>query len=519
LSAYENVTTHEGDLIINGTQTLVIENCTYIQNGDISVANHGKLVMRNCDLVLNQTSVYEYALVVRENAMLNASNVRIYSDFYYDQRFEDQSEVNFVKTYWNATQWRESCVAWTYGYGASLRFQDCSGVGNIWVSTTMLFINSSTDPTGCILTGEESDVLIKDSTAYAASIRTRFSEVEVESLIDPDVDFFNTFENVTIMGGPASNLTVTNSNLYFGFQLSESKLRLNNTQIDFAELWKSEAWIRNCSGPRDGLALYLDNSSATIYDSQISFINSGGNSEFVVQNSSVLYGLHFVGGRDRGHCKNCTIDCVYAQSFQGTVLLNGVAFAPSERGPFPIIRDSSFEIVGNITFPSDQYVSDWSGYGNEWKDSRIVREYDVIILNGTAALGNAVLKLYDSDGNLVWNGLTDDSGKASFGIGFSDVNYTGHLELEAIKEDWSKRVNVTLFSRTPIQIPVQRGPTDLNADGKVNILDITVVAAAYNTVPGDEKWNAAADLDKNGQINILDVTMVAKDYGSFIGIH
>jgi outer membrane protein assembly factor BamB len=58
--------------------------------------------------------------------------------------------------------------------------------------------------------------------------------------------------------------------------------------------------------------------------------------------------------------------------------------------------------------------------------------------------------------------------------------------------------------------------TDLNKDGKVNIQDITIVAVAYGSKPGDPKWNAIADLDKNGWINIIDMTMVAKDYGKAV---
>jgi Zn-dependent M28 family amino/carboxypeptidase len=55
--------------------------------------------------------------------------------------------------------------------------------------------------------------------------------------------------------------------------------------------------------------------------------------------------------------------------------------------------------------------------------------------------------------------------------------------------------------------------TDLNQDGRVNIQDITMVAVAFGSKPGDTDWNAIADLDRNGVVNILDITMVAKDYG------
>jgi hypothetical protein len=55
--------------------------------------------------------------------------------------------------------------------------------------------------------------------------------------------------------------------------------------------------------------------------------------------------------------------------------------------------------------------------------------------------------------------------------------------------------------------------TDINGDGIVNILDITIVSVAFRSKPGDPNWNALADLDKNGIVNIIDINLVARDYG------
>jgi hypothetical protein len=59
-------------------------------------------------------------------------------------------------------------------------------------------------------------------------------------------------------------------------------------------------------------------------------------------------------------------------------------------------------------------------------------------------------------------------------------------------------------------------PTDLNKDGTVNILDISLVAKAYGAKPGDTTWNPVADLNEDAIINILDIAMVAKDYGKTV---
>jgi hypothetical protein len=62
---------------------------------------------------------------------------------------------------------------------------------------------------------------------------------------------------------------------------------------------------------------------------------------------------------------------------------------------------------------------------------------------------------------------------------------------------------------------VQAGPlaTDLDGDGKVNIVDVTIVARAFGSKLGDATYNVQADLDQNGVVSIIDVSKVAKDFG------
>ena len=55
--------------------------------------------------------------------------------------------------------------------------------------------------------------------------------------------------------------------------------------------------------------------------------------------------------------------------------------------------------------------------------------------------------------------------------------------------------------------------TDIDRNGKVDILDIAIAAKAYGSYPGHPRWNPKADLDGNNKIDILDIAKVAKDYG------
>ncbi len=47
----------------------------------------------------------------------------------------------------------------------------------------------------------------------------------------------------------------------------------------------------------------------------------------------------------------------------------------------------------------------------------------------------------------------------------------------------------------------------MNADGVINILDLTFVAAHFGGT------NAEADVNGDGTVNILDLTLVAQNFG------
>jgi hypothetical protein len=55
--------------------------------------------------------------------------------------------------------------------------------------------------------------------------------------------------------------------------------------------------------------------------------------------------------------------------------------------------------------------------------------------------------------------------------------------------------------------------TDIDRNGKVDILDIAIAAKAYGSYPGHLRWNPKADLDGNNKIDIIDIAKVARDYG------
>jgi|Deesub1362A_J573_1020465.scaffolds.fasta_scaffold04359_2 hypothetical protein len=58
-------------------------------------------------------------------------------------------------------------------------------------------------------------------------------------------------------------------------------------------------------------------------------------------------------------------------------------------------------------------------------------------------------------------------------------------------------------------------PYDINQDGIVDIWDIAIVAMAFGSYPGHERWNPDADVNDDGYVDIIDMTLVAQHFGEY----
>ena len=54
---------------------------------------------------------------------------------------------------------------------------------------------------------------------------------------------------------------------------------------------------------------------------------------------------------------------------------------------------------------------------------------------------------------------------------------------------------------------------DINEDGRVSILDLSILGKAWESTPQDPNWNPRADLNKDSTIGLSDLALLAKDYG------
>jgi len=59
---------------------------------------------------------------------------------------------------------------------------------------------------------------------------------------------------------------------------------------------------------------------------------------------------------------------------------------------------------------------------------------------------------------------------------------------------------------------------DVDDSGKVDILDVSIVAKAYESYPGHPRWNPLADLNNDQIVDIIDMAYVSKHYGKWYPI-
>jgi parallel beta-helix repeat protein len=206
-------------------------------------------------------------------------------------------------------------------------------------------------------------------------------------------------------------------------------------------------------------------------------------------------------------------------------------------------RISWNNIMANNWFGIGVYYSS----GNTFDGNNMTGNYDGIDLYDSAnnvLLGNRIaannhygLGLYASSSNLIFHNNFENNERQIFtesSVNSWDNGYpnggnfwSDFAALDLFSGPYQNLSNADNISDTPYilaennkdRYPLMkpfgeiRLAPDLNGDGKINILDITLVGSAFGSNPSHTRWNPKCDFDGNGLINIIDITLIAKDYG------
>jgi hypothetical protein len=91
----------------------------------------------------------------------------------------------------------------------------------------------------------------------------------------------------------------------------------------------------------------------------------------------------------------------------------------------------------------------------------------------------------------------------------------GSYKLIAKREQYlTKATTVELKTKKELQeVILKLWAGDLNNDNRIDITDLTILALAYRSKPGDKYWNPLADLNGDSVIDIFDLTMLTQNFG------
>jgi len=221
---------HKGDLIIDGTQTFVIENCTYIQVGNMSVGSSATLVIRNAKLFMNMTQEWEYYVRIQNNASLIVERSEIVGSQYFSLHASETATVNVSKSSISLCSMPCEGESKVYMVNSSIYYIPCYDHSKISITNSTL---------KDVLVCDTSEVYIKSSDVGQIATEWSNTKMSVTSLNEGYIEYWNNHINITIFDNQDFNLTFRDSTIHkWSLRFAEgSQVSITNSKIASLRLY------------------------------------------------------------------------------------------------------------------------------------------------------------------------------------------------------------------------------------------------------------------------------------------
>ena len=429
---------HYGDLIIKGTETKVIENIKYFQEGNIYINDQAKLIIRNSQLMMGRgdvPTIHVYIFVSPE-ASLEIENSRIFP------HTGLVSIMNQGKT--NITDSPTSIHYFDMSKGAQLTMRNSEIIFEI----------------GGLLQVTGGDITLINSTIGALALRVPanahldisglksgvcFESWDVHDLI-PEADYDLVMENSCVLKddfmGKLKHGPYERGWLFFLNPDAHVKISDSELRKVFIDLVNEDVIFENL---KVGIP-----SSLKYRDIELKDITMMGQWPFHIMDSNVTI-------------KNS--DCLFLQpSGQSTItLINShmCEFIPRDFFGTMIFENGLWTIAGEIIggVPYHSMENDFTIKGSlkideelrtnlQWKDAQVTREYDVIIKDKNDNLIEGAL--VEINGKTF---ISDNAGKVQFSLILNEFNYDKPKKLEVFEgNNLVAQKEIDFFTETPITI-------------------------------------------------------------------
>jgi parallel beta-helix repeat protein len=260
-----------------------------------------------------------------------------------------------------------------------------------------------------------------------------------------------------------------------------------------------------------GGGIYLDNSSNNVVegntiialgDYAISLTNSSGN---ILRKNQVMGSIVGIKLHD---CSGCLLSGNNATGnsegiefeYSSQNIVSGNSITKSGDGGVGFMSSHNNTLSGNnITDTQDYGITMYTSFGNSIFDNNLVN-------NGQNALSYQSLNVFDRDYPTGGNYWSDYSG-----IDVFSGRYQNETGSDGIG-DAPYFIDSENTDRYPLMSLWVRLSGDVNGDRIVDIYDAILLANAYGSSPGKEKWNPDTDINGDNIVDIYDAILLANHF-------
>ena len=443
---------HNGNLIVEGGETYVIENVTFFIDGNIFVEEDSTLLIQNSEIILESRFFTHYNAYLRGNAKFIAENSTLESRGHHTVMFKVGDGTLMLSN--TEYEWQ------IHASGGIIVITSCKSTrapiffqgGEITISDSEVYV------IGIPVNSEEESVFELDNLHPGFNKHLIIKRSHGNKILE----LTNTFVSGWVVDvGSGTRLTYENlvvknsvlSGLWFWFH-TDSYVEISDLELGYFSHWKMrEEW--KLEGVTYNVEL-INTTVTDLYKLQIygqALIENVSGAQVAPRGSAFVY------------VKNSTIDpnlvlrgneyVILEDTEVGGVELEEDRSIRPARGGIHLLelrgaQITGMEIASNYTLIKGEGIFNARFEDINWAFGIVEREFPVIVEFEGNPYPNASLNLVDSSGSLIWNGKTDANGTALFNLTFTVENYAERHRLLATLKDRTISRKVNFLSDTPV---------------------------------------------------------------------
>jgi hypothetical protein len=441
--------THEGDLILTGSQTMIIENTYYIINGDIVLQDSSQLFIRQSIIDLSDKPGGGRFVRLQGSSILTADTT-IFGGMDLTQEI-DPSEVEMLKPGYIITE-----------NNSKLILNNCFSLTQTFMGNSEVTIRNSylmEGPLGLVHVEGTADVLVEDSFVGAFFIAIPENiPVVIDSLLPGYLEYWSAKESISDsltynIVLHRTEISENNEGYWGGMEMGwniavdalHTILTISNSKLNKFLFGFPDSEPANISGLVIRQPINYDLNNIHIINTEVQtqwgvFMNDG---PAVIDNSEGLF-IFMMGGSADILVIDSEVGEVDPRNYTGTMIYENSIWY----GAYEIWQNSSIKIRGSVRMLPTLPIFD--------ETSTLTRTYDVFLLDDLdgSPFNNINLSL-SKDGSTVWNGTTDSEGKVSFDIAFDYANSEDGWILSADADHINLNKTVSIFISNPVIINLE----------------------------------------------------------------